>query len=144
MTFQLIEEPSQDITNSIYDKLESFNEGVVPTTQIEKNLAVVKYNDNNELIAGCYGRISWGFLYVDCLWVDDQHRGENLGEGLLTSIEKAAMDFGYNKAHLWTTSFQALDFYTKLGYQRFGELSDRPPGHTTYFLKKDSLKNFYK
>lgn len=140
MTFQLIEEPSQDIVSSIFNKLEYFNEGLAPTTQVEKNLAVVKYNTNHELIAGCYGRISWGYLYVDCLWVDDKHRGEKLGEGLLTSMEEAAISFGYDKAYLWTTSFQALDFYTKLGYQPFGELPDRPPGHTTYFLKKDSLK----
>ncbi len=139
MTFQLIEEPNQDITNSIFDKLESYNEGLAPTTNVEKNLAVVKYNDNNELIAGCYGRISWGYLYVDCLWVDDNHRGEKLGEGLLTAMEQAAINFGYHKAYLWTTSFQALDFYTKLGYKKFGELPDRPPGHTTYFLKKDPL-----
>jgi len=139
MTFQLIEDPNQDITNSIFDKLESYNEGLAPTTQVEKNLAVVKYNDNQELIAGCYGRISWGYLYVDCLWVDDKHRGEKLGEGLLRSMEQAAIGFGYHKAHLWTTSFQALDFYTRLGYKEFGELPDRPPGHTTYFLKKDPL-----
>lgn len=33
-------------------------------------------------------------------------------------------------------SFQALPFYQKQGYSVFGELPDMPPGHVSYFLKK--------
>jgi hypothetical protein len=33
-------------------------------------------------------------------------------------------------------SFQALPFYQKLGYEKWGELNDFPIGHTRHFLKK--------
>jgi hypothetical protein len=35
-----------------------------------------------------------------------------------------------------TMSFQALDFYLKLGYTVFGRLDDLPEGHSRIFLKK--------
>jgi hypothetical protein len=39
-------------------------------------------------------------------------------------------------AYLDTFSFQAPDFYKKLGYEVFGELQDFPHGHQRYFMKK--------
>ena len=35
------------------------------------------------------------------------------------------------------TSFQALPFYQKYGYQVWGQLDDFPPGHTHYYLRKE-------
>ncbi len=51
-------------------------------------------------------------------------------------MEQYARSKGISNFHLETTSFQALPFYQKQGYQVFGELPDMPPGHTTYFLRK--------
>jgi hypothetical protein len=41
--------------------------------------------------------------------------------------------------HLETTSFQALDFYLKNGYEVFGQLEGKPAGHTWYYLKKENI-----
>jgi hypothetical protein len=38
--------------------------------------------------------------------------------------------------HVDTYSFQALDFYLKLGYQVFGVIEDHPKGHQRYYLQK--------
>ena len=35
-----------------------------------------------------------------------------------------------------TYSYQAQGFYEKLGYCRFGEVADCPPGHSRIFLEK--------
>jgi hypothetical protein len=37
---------------------------------------------------------------------------------------------------LGTYSFQALEFYQKLGYELAGQIEDCPPGHTHYYLFK--------
>jgi hypothetical protein len=34
-------------------------------------------------------------------------------------------------------SFQAPDFYRKLGYEEFGRLDDFPPGHSRLFFRKN-------
>jgi hypothetical protein len=51
-------------------------------------------------------------------------------------IERQAQTRGCGASWLDTFSFQALDFYEALGYQRFGELADFPPGSSRYYLWK--------
>ena len=51
-------------------------------------------------------------------------------------MEQYAQSKGITHYHLETTSFQALPFYQKQGYEVFGQLPDMPPGHISYFLKK--------
>ena len=52
-------------------------------------------------------------------------------------MESYAIEKDFTKCHLETTSFQALDFYRKNGYEIFGTLNDKPPGHISYFFKKE-------
>jgi hypothetical protein len=35
-----------------------------------------------------------------------------------------------------TFSFQAREFHERLGYTVFGTITDCPPGHSRFFLKK--------
>lgn len=50
--------------------------------------------------------------------------------------EAIAHDKGCVGVWLDTFSFQAPDFYQKLGYSVFGELKDYPPGYSRFFLQK--------
>ena len=81
-------------------------------------------------------KIKWDWLYIEGLWIDDSLRGKNWGSTLLKSVEDYAFSKGISNYRLETTSFQAFGFYKKMGYSTFGELSDFPPGHVSYFLKK--------
>lgn len=136
---ELILEPDAALTAEIFQRLEAHNEALCPTQAYEANLAVIERDARGHLLAGTYGRMAWGYLYVDCLWVDESRRGSGTGTRLLQKMEQAARERGYQRAWLWTTSFQALDFYRQQGYQVFGELPDRPVGHVTYFLTKQAL-----
>jgi hypothetical protein len=55
---------------------------------------------------------------------------------LLQAAESEALRRGCTCALLDSYSFQAPDFYKKLGYQEFGLLEDFPAGHRLHFLWK--------
>jgi ribosomal protein S18 acetylase RimI-like enzyme len=99
-------------------------------------VAVMVRAENGDLIGGVHGEIFWDWLYVKTLWVSTEYRGRGIGRHLLSEIEETALQRGFRGSHLETTSFQALDFYQKLGYEIFGELEGKPAGTTWYFLKK--------
>jgi len=88
------------------------------------------------VLGGILGEIKWGWLHIDGLWVDESLRRDGWGTRLLGTMEQYARSQGITNYHLETTSFQALPFYQKQGYEVFGQLPDMPPGHVSYFLRK--------
>lgn len=88
------------------------------------------------VLGGILGEIKWGWLHIEGLWVDDAIRQAGWGARLLGVMEQYAQSQGITNFHLETTSFQALPFYQQQGYEVFGQLPDMPPGHVSYFLKK--------
>ena len=86
-------------------------------------------------VAGNYG--SFGWLYIDQLWVSGDLRGQGYGTKLMAAIEGEAVRHGSNNVYLNTFSFEAPEFYKKLGYTVFAELEDFPPGHKRIFLRKE-------
>lgn len=85
-------------------------------------------------VAGNYG--SFGWLYVDALWVSEELRASGYGTKLMEMIEAEAARHGCTNVYLNTFSFEAPAFYEKLGYTVFAELKDFPPGHSRLFLRK--------
>jgi GNAT superfamily N-acetyltransferase len=92
--------------------------------------------DDGAVRGGVDGEIYFDWLYVDLLWVDASLRGQGSGAGLMAAMERAAAVRGALGAFLATTSFQALPFYQRLGYEVFAQLEDRPVGHIYYYLSK--------
>ena len=78
----------------------------------------------------------WGMLYIDVLFVDESHRGQQLGNLLLSKVESEAKSMGASLSHLDTFDWQAKDFYLKKGYEVFGILEGCPKGHKRYYMKK--------
>ena len=55
---------------------------------------------------------------------------------------RRALLLGCRSAHLDTFSFQAPDFYKKLGYRVFGAI-DYPPDHRRFFLQKRLVEDLH-
>ena len=89
-----------------------------------------------EVVGGLFGHSGMGWLYVDYLWLAERLRGAGLGARLMAQVEEEARRRGCVGVFLYTYSFQAPDFYHKLGYQLLGVLDDCPPGHQRLYLKK--------
>ena len=116
--------------------LNGFNEAVTGYLHRERIASFIK--DEEGGLGGILGEIKWGWLHIEGLWVDESLRSDGWGTRLLGTMEQYARSQGITNYHLETTSFQALPFYQKQGYEVFGELPYMPPGHVSYFLKKQS------
>lgn len=99
-------------------------------------LAIFVRNTDQQIVGGLFGATAWGWLHVSRLWIREELRGKGYGKQLLEMAEREALARGCHHAHLDTFSFQALDFYRKLGYEVFGELPNYPEGAKRYYLKK--------
>lgn len=123
----------------VNDKIIEFNKSKVPFTQSEA-FVTIGYglkSEKNELLGGIIALLyCWRCLYIDVLWVSQEHQGKGLGTRLLSEVEREAKTRGCSLAHLDTFDFQAKGFYMKHGYEIFGELDNCPPGHKRLFLKK--------
>jgi GNAT superfamily N-acetyltransferase len=99
-------------------------------------LGIAIRSPDRMLLGGLYGATMWNWLLIDGLWVAEGLRGRGLGRRLLLAAETVAATRGCRGAWLGTFDFQAREFYERLGYTMFAELSDFPPGHTHYHLRK--------
>lgn len=101
----------------------------------DQPFAVLCHRDN-ELIGSVIGKVFWNWLYLDLLWVHENHRGHRLGIQLMLETETKAKQDGLTGIYLWTETWQAPDFYKKLGYEKFIEFEDFPPGYKRFGFRK--------
>jgi GNAT superfamily N-acetyltransferase len=128
------DEPAEADVEVLPYKLEAFNEEQWPQHPPWHPLGVFVRTDG-EIVAGLAGETYCGWLFVKYLWVSAGLRGSGVGRELMARAEARARDRGCHSAWLSTFSFQALDFYRKLGYEEFGRL-DYTPDHQHHFLRK--------
>ena len=100
-------------------------------------LNLIEYDADGNIIAGIIGGTYWGWMYVDILWVHEDHRKQGIGTKLLAEAEKEAARRGCHHVHLDTMSWQAPEFYKKHGYKVVGMLPDIPNGNQKYLLMKE-------
>ncbi len=94
------------------------------------------HDDQGQVRAGLIGRVGWGWLRIDVLWVDDSIRGHGLGKQLMERAEEIARAEGCRGIHLTTFEFQAPGLYLGLGYEIFGRLDDYPDGPNYFMMKR--------
>ena len=99
-------------------------------------LNLIEYDENGNAIGGILGGTYWGWMYIDILWVHENHRKKGIGTKLLLAAEKEALRRGCHHVHLDTMSWQAPEFYKKHGYEVIGILSDIPKGNQKYLFMK--------
>ena len=128
------DEPAPNHVRQLVAGLVHFNDG---RAEVENRSPLgVFVRRGAEILGGVDGYTHWRWLYVSHLWVRDDLRGEGVGMHLMATIENHAWRRGSRCSWLDTFSFQAPNFYEAIGYRRFGELPDFPPGSYRYFLWK--------
>ena len=99
-------------------------------------LSVLARDESGQLVGGVAGRTIYGHWLIEVLWVDDARRGSGLGRQLMEQAEREAIARGCVAAQVDTLSFQAPDFYRKLGFEVVGRIEGFPAGHDRYFMLK--------
>ena len=127
--------PTENEIQYIRESLNKFNNTKVGDDG-HMPLDIVEYDEDGDVIGGILGGTYWGWMYVDILWVHENHRHEGIGAKLLREAEKEAIRRGCHHVHLDTMSWQAPMFYQKHGYEVIGILPDIPKGNQKYLLMK--------
>lgn len=135
------EKPSADDVSILSAGLASYGQEIVGDTWF-RNIAFYLRDGSDKIMGGVYGNFgSFGWMYVDTLWVSPELRGSGHGRALMEKIEAEALQYNCHSSYLSTFSFQAPEFYKKLGYEVFGALADFPGHHNRLFLCKCLRKN---
>jgi len=131
----LLQEPSLNDVQFLEDRLYEFNQAA---TGIDdgRALGVFVRDDAGNIVAAAAGH-TWGrTCELRQVWVAEARRRAGLGRRLLAAAEAEATRRGCSQLVLMTHSFQAPDFYRKLGFEVVSELRDYPRGHAHLVLRK--------
>ena len=133
---QYIEKPDDAIWEVVGGGIRDFNKAHAGSDAATPLCVVLKAPDGS-VAGGLIGDTYYDWLYISLMFVRDELRGKGFGQKIMARAEEEARKRGVKAIYLDTFSFQAPDFYKKLGYRVFGELKDFPPGHTRYFFTKN-------
>lgn len=101
-----------------------------------QSVAVVINDARGRVLGGLSGWTGWGWMHVELFWLPDELRRHGHGRRLMELAEAEARKRGCIGIYLNTASFQAPEFYPKLGFTPLAVMDDFPPGHKTFYLVK--------
>jgi len=130
----VLDAQQQDV-DDLLSGLRNYNHTTLWANEKKPIASMLRHIDGS-IVGGVFGYISWGWCLIELLWVDDKYRGNDLATQMMKNMEQYAIGEGITRIKLETGSFQALDFYKKLGYEVYAELEDYPIGETNYYLRK--------
>ncbi|WP_040071001.1 GNAT family N-acetyltransferase [Pseudomonas batumici] len=133
---EIKEAPQEADYQAILAPLSEYNQAHTGRVGVEK-IALLIQDETGNSQGGLYAKISGQWLFVELLVVPEIARGQGMGSKLMSMAETLARKKGCQGIWLDTFSFQAPDFYLRLGFSIFGELKDYPvAGHDRFFMQK--------
>ena len=130
-----IEDPSSADVEFLEERLYEFNAATTGITD-GRTLGVFLRDELGSIVAGAAGH-TWGeTCELRQVWVAASERGRGLGRRLIAEAEAEAVRRGCRQLVLSTHSFQAPEFYRKLGFDVVSELPDYPRGFSNLVLRK--------
>ncbi|MDA0383839.1 GNAT family N-acetyltransferase [Vibrio owensii] len=128
--------PEQNDLDFIRDGIRAYNRMHLPDGDVNA-IGCFARNDEGKVIGGLTGEMFNNTVFVEYLWVDAEARTSGLGSKLISLLEEQVKPHGVTHLYLDTYSFQALDFYLKLGFEKVGQYSGYPSaGIDKHFLQK--------
>lgn len=136
MTARIVLEadPSFDHRAAILAPLAAYNtERVGPG--LWGTVALTVRDEQDAIVGGLWGHHGYGFLFIELLCAGpDRHAG--IGTALMARAEAECRRLGLVGIWLDTWTFQAPDFYRRLGFTECGRIPCYPPGHDRVFFHK--------
>jgi chloramphenicol 3-O phosphotransferase len=133
--FEFVEEPVPEDMSFLGDRLHEFNVGATKIAD-GRLFGIFMRDENGVMTAGLHGHTWGGTCEISRLWVREDLRHSGLGSELMTGAEEVARSRGCSQIFLSTHSFQAPEFYARLGFAEIGRITDYPDGYDQIFLSK--------
>lgn len=133
MNISVISNPSNKEKSIIEEGIIEYNK--THAQQEWEEIVIHAKNIDGDIVGGMTGHFFWDWFYLQFFWLQESYRKQKLGTELLKNLELLCLDRSIYRIHLETTDFQALEFYLKNGFEKFGEI-EKPLNHKHYFLKK--------
>ena len=103
----------------------------------QQSLSLRAVDEQGELAGGLMGWTWATCAGIELLWVRADHRGTGLGRELMAAAEHEARRRGCVQVLVRSFSFQAPDFYRKIGYIEFARSENLPTvGHADIHFQK--------
>ena len=132
---RLVDRPDAAIAARLGEEISAFNFAATGIHDGRELFGAVE-DGRGELSGAVYGWTWGGTCWVERLWVREDERGKGIGTELLTAVEAEARARGCAQMALTTHSFQAPDFYARLGFEIAGEFAGYPAGHSYLLMRK--------
>jgi GNAT superfamily N-acetyltransferase len=124
--------PAPETRAMLAREINDFNSRAFPFQSTR--FAFLSRDEAGAIRAGVMGSLSWGWLFIEAVWVSDALRGRGVGRTLMQAAERHAFDAGCHS--VWLDTFQARDFYLGLWYEAFGVLDAYPHSQQRTFMRK--------
>lgn len=125
MKIELIETPSTTDVAALYDGLHAFNLQHIPNLN-EISLGLFIRNNNEEIVGGAVAVILPSIMQIKYLWLAESIRDQGIGKNIMQRLENEARARGLQSIALETYTFQAPEFYEKLGFNEVGRYINHP------------------
>ena len=118
--------------------LHSYNQRSADLAAIHR-FACYARDAEGPLVGGALARW-WGTACeLQQIWVDEILRRRGIGATLMRKVEAIALERGCRLLYLDTFSFQAPEFYYRLGYETACRLDGFPDGGSKFILRKSLI-----
>ena len=144
--YDLVNSPPESLLDTVRQCLRTYNRDSNPIffaivddpNYAKQPLNVFAFDASDYCIGGLLGSTDLSWLKIDILTVHPDHRRRGIGQRLVELAEIEARRRGCRHSYLDTMSYQAPDFYPKLGYEISGRLQDWDShGHTKFLFTKN-------
>ncbi|MFF2886408.1 GNAT family N-acetyltransferase [Paenibacillus sp. NPDC057967] len=138
MEFTINEQNSAESKALVRNGLIAFNKDYFPAelSKRYREVNLILIDGDGRTCGGLIGEICWNWLEIHILYIEEYARRHGCGRKLMQEAERLARMGQCDFIKLDTLSFQALDFYKKLGFEVYGQI-DNAGGYTHYYMKKD-------
>jgi GNAT superfamily N-acetyltransferase len=125
-----------ELDQQLSDELDRFNASSTPDVAAAAELTV-RVEEDGELVGGVSGW-TWGQAAgVAMTWVREDRRGSGVGQSLMAAFEDEARARGCRHVFVTSFTFQAPQFYQRLGYVEILRWESVPtPGRDDVHLRK--------
>ncbi len=130
----------ETLSKELHQKIYSgFQEHSKASTGIGGNIQEVTLvaRDGDTLLGVFSGRTFWGGLHIKYLFIFPEARGKGLGRALMLQGLAKGKDLNCRFAFVETMSFQALEFYKRLGFEEEFSRSGHDKETSFHYLKKE-------